>query len=720
MREFERVDDWTYETVFDAPRITGGEAVRLVFEGIDTVAEVCLNGVEILRCDNMLIPHTVDVTGRLAAVGNILQVRIHSAELHARRFPYPAGQASRGHRQAEAYLRKARHMWGWDNAPRLLSAGLWRPVYLEVLPPVRFEEVFLYTLQVTDTHAWIGCNWKIATPDLDLGTYRGVWQLSASGRVEHRIPFAVEFTAGRVWHCLPREALRLWWPRNLGESHLYDAALLLYRDDVPVARWDGRMGIRDLELRYSEVTDSDGNGEFVFVCNGEKVYINGTNWKPLDALHSRAAAKVTAALDLCLDLNCNMVRIWGGGVYEDHAFFDYCDRNGLLVWQDFMFACEVPPRDPSFCARVAHEAEVMVKRLRNHPSLAVWCGDNEVDATLLSPVMPRSPLPSDNHITRRVLRDAVLDHDPYRTYVPSSPYVSDEVVLARRLPRRQGPPPATPEDHLYPADECFRDAFRRSAAHFIGETGPYPINAMSQSPDIVARELDRARRLWDCPVDPADYTIERHQTDSLFATWKDATRKRLRHLFAGEFGPEPSGDLALAVNIVCGEVFKFAIEWSRSRKFRKTGVLWWSLLDMWPMMFNFSVVDYNLRPKQPCFSWIRRSQQPVCLMVVTDDDDSPPELFAVNDTLEPVTGSYRITCVDATGAEQELDGGVFALESNGNGKVRSPFADAGVGLWLIQWQIGDRSFTNHYINARPPYGFEVYAGWVQRLDALDG
>ncbi len=720
LRAFERVDDWTYSRRFDAPPRRAGETVCLVFEGIDTIADVHLNGERVLRCENMHIPHRLDVTGRLRPTANELEVRIFSPELHARRFPYPAGQVSRPHRQAEAYLRKARHMWGWDNAPRLLSAGLWRPVYLEILPAVRFTDVYAYTQRVTAEEVWIGCDWAIETPDTDLAGYRGLLRLSRGGAVEHEVAFDVEFTAGKVRHRLPRQAVQLWWPRVYGEPVLYDLSLHLLRQGGEVARWEGRFGVRELELVMSDVTNAAGEGEFVFVCNGERIYINGTNWKPLDALHSRAAGKVRRALELCLDLHCNMVRIWGGGVYEDHAFFDFCDEHGLLVWQDFMFACEFPPRDERFQQAVAVEAEAVVKRLRNHPSLALWCGDNEVDATFTwDTLIPRHLLPSHNEITRKVLRNAVLDHDPYRNYVPSSPYVSDAIARQRWLPADKRSDLATPESHLYPGDEHFREAFRRSAAHFIGETGPFFINAMSQSPDIVQRELPRARRLWDAPIDRRDYTLDRHQTDVYFLTWKDALRRRLVHLFGREFGLENWEELALATNILCGEIFKFAIEYSRASKWRKTGVLWWSLLDMWPMMMNYSVVDYHLQPKQPAYDWIRQSQQPLCLMVV-ERQAGRPELFVANDTLGDFAGSYRVTRVDAEGREQGLADGPFKVRGNSSLMLREMPSGAERGLWLIEWAARDRRGVNHYVSADTPIPCDAYRSWVDRVRTAYG
>lgn len=718
MRDFERVDDWTLSTKFDRPDLPAGHALDLVFEGIDTIADVTLNGEQILRCENMLIPHSADVSGLLKAKGNEVTVRIYSPELFARQFPYNAFSVYRYFRQAQAYLRKAPHMWGWDNAPRLLSAGIWRPVYLAVRPPIRFSEVYAYTQRVCRDRAWIGVNWAIETPDADLSGYRGRMILASGGQAEHMFDFEVCFTYGVLERSLETSSLKLWWPRGYGEPNLYDLSLQLFKDDELVAERTERFGIRELELERTEFIDENNEGEFVFRCNGEKIYINGTNWKPLDSLHSRAEEKVRDALDLCLDLNCNMVRIWGGGVYEGQDFFDYCDEHGLLVWQDFMFACSFPPRDDAFLDAVRHEAETIVRQLRNHPSLAIWCGDNEVDAMFFwGNIIPKYLLPSDNVVTRKTIRDVVLTYDPYRSYVASSPFVSDVIARDRRKDRNTVRNLEMPERHLYPGDETFRAVFRSSRARFLGETGPMFINAMSESPEIVEREMKRVRRLRDIPITRGNYTLERHQLDRHFLTWRDACGKRLRHFFGRDFDLEAWQDFALGVNIICGDIFKFAIEESRSRKWERTGVLWWSLLDMWPMMFNYSVVDYSFRKKKPYY-WIRQSQQPLCLMVV-ETEDGELTLHVANDTLREYHGEFTVTGYAAGDeAGREIGSGEFSAAPNQNAKVQSMPRPDGHMLWIIEWQADGHNCLNHFVCGKAPFDFDVWKQWSARLDEL--
>lgn len=171
---------------------------------------------------------------------------------------------------------------------------------------------------------------------------------------------------------------KLWWPRGSGEQNLYDVTLTLFYQGKAVAEDTFKTGIRDIQLIRSE-TNFDGNGQFCFLVNYKKIFIKGTNWVPANALHGECRERIAKALELCGELNCNMIRCWGGGVYEDHEFFDICDREGFLVWQDFMLACENPPQMQWFKDELREEAVAVIKKLRQHPSLALWSGDNECD-----------------------------------------------------------------------------------------------------------------------------------------------------------------------------------------------------------------------------------------------------------------------------------------------------------------------------------------------------
>ena len=705
---FELVDDWTFSRRFDAPPLADGHTRELVFDGIDTVAEIYLNGNKLLDCVNMHRQWRLDVADKLLPRDNELKVIIRSADRYARRlqaatFPPSRNSSLYG---SQPYLRKARHQWGWDNAPRLLTAGIWRAVYLEDLPAERFEDVYVYTDNIEETIVRLGFHWSYRMPE-DKSTlgYTIRYSLSDADGVAYEYEEEVLFPRGAHRAIIPREQLKLWWPYGFGEPHLYDARIEMLCGGKVIASSQLRTGIRTVRLLEDEDVDENGNGTFLFTVNNEKIMIRGTNWKPADALASRADEKVLQFLPLAKECNCNMVRIWGGGIYEDHAFFDYCDENGLLVWQDFMFACEMPPADDWFCEEVRREAVEIVRKLRNHPSLAIWCGDNENDLMMRYSILRNSNfLPSQFKISREVLREATAQYDPYRAYVASSPRYSDRFVTSRRRGNRAF---GSVEEHLYPME--YAKALRACKSSFIGETGPWCFNPFTEDEEIFAREKARCERLWDTKEIPP-VVEDAHQSDSYFARCRAVGRKNCLEAFGRDFTLEEWHDYATAIGILCADIFKDAVEYTRVMRWRKTGVLWWSLADMWPMLFNYSVVDCKGNRKLP-FDWIRQAQRALALMAVKQDCEGLPTLYAVNDTLEAHRGSYRITAYGTNGQAHPVCEGTFAVVANSVTTLPTPNV-AEQELWLMEWTAEDgQTHCNHFVTGARPYPFEAWKRW---------
>ena len=715
---FEQIDDWTYIRRFDAPNFEAGWTQELVFEGIDTIAEIYLNGEKQYDAQDMFMTHRIDIRKNLLAKGNTLKVVLRSAMLWARKQQYDILAVSREHTcyAGQPYLRKARHEWGWDNAPRLLTSGIYRDVYLESLPPERFDEVYLYTARVKEETVDLGMVWNFVTPRVDLSAYRLRCTLSYQGKTAYETEMPVDFPRGALRFSVPRNKIALWWPRGFGDANLCDVALEMYNGTERISLWTSKWGIRTLRLERSEDILPNGDGEFVFIANNQRVYINGTNWKPLDALHSRADAKVDRALELVLDLNCNMVRIWGGGIYEDHPFFDFCDRNGIMVWQDFMFGCEFPPVDAWYQEAVARETRQIVEKLRNHPSLAVWCGDNEDDECLTWTHGDSTILPSDNKISRWTLRECVLRYDPYRSYVESSPYASDANICDRRAGNVSH---IQPEAHLYPATKHFGESLRACKSLFIGETGPIAINAMTDNPRIFAREQARATRLWNTPIDPSRMTNALHQWDDYFCTWRQTGRELCENWYGQDFPVSQWQDYCLAVNIICADVFKDVIEYCRTERWRKTGVIWWSLVDMWPMLFNYSVVDSDFHKKLPYF-WIRQSQQFFALMIVRKECGGEAALYAANDTLCRHQGDYSIQAIAADGSQRTVAIGCYDESANSSRLLQQLPERNGQELWIIEWTEDGRRFYNHFVTGAKPYDFAAWRAWTAHLAKLYG
>lgn len=714
--DFERVDDWTFERTFDAPEAHDGWTQELVFEGIDTIAEIWLNGEKIGDCCDMFVAQRFDVCGKLRETDNTLRVVIRSSELWARRQErdvFALSRAGDGFYDSQTYLRKARHEWGWDNAPRLKTAGMYRSVYIESLPPERFGEVYLYTSEVSENHVGVGVAWNYISPETDVGVYQLRCTIISGGEIVHQEQNRIYFTSSTLRVSLPREKVRLWWPQGMGEASMSHVKLEMLRAGEVCASWESDWGIRTLRLERTDDVLEDNTGEFVFRVNGERVFIRGTNWKPLDALHSRADAKVERALAMAKDLNCNMIRIWGGGIYEDTPFFDYCDRNGIMVWQDFMFACEFPTTDDAYCALVTKETDAIICKLRNHASLAVWCGDNEDDQCMSWVHGASTIVPSDNRITREILRKCVLRNDPYRSYVESSPYVSDACVVDRR---RGSVTHYQTEEHLYPPTMNFAKSLRALRSRFIGETGPIIVNAMTDNERIWNREESRARRLWDAPLPPEKRNLLCHQQDVYFQSWRQTGSELCQAWYGRDFTADEHRAYALAINIICADVFKDVIEYCRCERWNKTGVIWWSLMDMWPMLFNYSVIDYDFVPKTPYY-WIRQSQQAFALMITRKEADGEIALYAANDTRACQRGEYRITAINAQGNTRTAAMGAYCEAPNGARMIQRMVEADEPELWLIEWTGADgEKGWNHFVTGKRPYDFEAWKRWNAALE----
>ena len=685
---------WTYETAFDVPAEGKGRRTELVFHGVDCIATYWLNGREIGRSENMFIAHAFDVSDVLVyGCPNKLVVKIASAVNHARKFPYEPSVLALFATES-LFVRKAPHSYGWDIMPRLVSAGIWRPVELVVHDATEIVDLHYFTFQ-TGEHAQIGLAYTFATDAAMLEGFelhvKGVCGVS---KFEIRAP--VRFTAGEIRIQVP--SAQLWWPHGYGDASLYEVKARLLHDGKVVDTRSDRIGIRTVELEHSELTTRDAPGEFVFRVNGERIMCKGSNWVPLDALHSRDAGRYRKALELFRDTGCNIVRCWGGNVYEDHAFFDFCDRHGMLVWQDFAMACARYPQNSAFQDVIRQEAVAVVRKLRNHPSLALWSGDNECDMGFTG-----TNDPGDNRLTRQVLPAVVREFDFRRPYLPSSPYMSPEVVKRGRAEN------LCPEQHLWGPRDYYKGRFyTETTAHFASEIGYHGCpNAGS------IRKFIDAAHLWPWK-DNEQWRI--HCTDpSPTPGWCAYRVPLMANQVKELFGVEPASleEFALASQISQAEAKKFFIEQFRLGKWRRTGIIWWNMLDGWPQ-FSDAVVDYYFARKL-AYHYIKRVQMPFCIMV-DEPADWHCRVVAGNDTRREAAGPFRIW--DADSGEVLLEGR-FAAKANENAVLGSIRVSHGEHrLYLIEWELDGCKHGNHYLLGKPPISLPRYVGWLRQIAGL--
>jgi beta-mannosidase len=406
--------DWEYRATFrlDADFL-GAEVVELVADGLDTVATVVLNGREIARVDNMFTGHRWDVNPFLHRGKNELRILFRSAlgyiraqrpEHQPREINDPVGRST--------VIRKQACQFGWDWGPRLVTAGVWRDIRLEAWSGNRLDGV-----RVTQEHRPNGDVILHLAPELARPDPAAVCDW-------HLLLWDIPVAAGRGPEILVQNP-QLWWPRGQGAPSLYHLEVEVLRTDGgTIGEWTRRIGLRTIVLDRHK----DEWGEsFQFVVNGRPVFAKGANWIPA---HSFVAGltREDYARDLraAASANMNMLRVWGGGIYESEHFHDLCDELGLMVWQDFMFACTLYPADPAFLASCRREAIHQVKRLRHRASLALWCGNNEVFGCNARELREDRGKYADYEVLfHQALPEVVAAHDGVTPYWPSSPWRGD-------------------------------------------------------------------------------------------------------------------------------------------------------------------------------------------------------------------------------------------------------------------------------------------------------
>ena len=667
------------------------DRVYLEFDGIDTFADIYLNGILIGSADNMFITHEFKATC-IKIGNNKLLVHIKPAVIEARKYSYDMDVFTHlRYNSGSLAVRKAAHSFGWDILPRFVSGGIWRDVTLVEKKSDCINDIYLQTTRLNQDSAELSACYRLELS----GDFSTDYSLVLSGQCGDS---SFNYSIDRLWNnsgniTFTFQNPQLWWPRDMGEQKLYKvSAVLTYKGEI-IDKKEFNFGIRTVKLKRSEIIDKNGKGEFCFFVNDKPLFIRGTNWVALDAFHSRDVRRLPAALEMLKDINCNMVRCWGGNVYEDHPFFDFCDKNGILVWQDFAMGCATYPQDDAFAGRLKIEIEQVVKKLRQHPSIAVWAGDNECDVAAAFWNEGPKQNPDNNRLTRKIIPELISRIDPWREYLPSSPYVSSEAYMA-------GDETLLPENHLWGPRDYFKGEFyTKSPAYFASETGYHGC----PSPESVKKFIS-PEKLW--PWQNND-EWQLHSTcmepgnNVPYAFRNALMASQIKTLFG--FEPQDIETFALASQLSQAEADKFFIERFRSGKWRRTGIIWWNLVDGWPQ-FSDSVVDYYFT-KKAAYSFIKRSQEPVCLMI-TEPHDGKLTLVGVNEFLASKNIRYTVTdlCEKRTVCEGEVN-----LGPNGLDKLAEiPFDDKTNRFYLIEWRCDGIKYKNHYISGCPPYDFNKY------------
>lgn len=626
--------DFWYVRQFELSESLSDRDVQLCFDGVDTIAEYFLNGIKIGESDNMLIGFRFAVGDALRRGENTLAVHIRSAVAYAKRYDIRPYNVAFPGCYENLHIRKAAINYGWDISPRVLSAGIWKDVYLEIHDEVFFQDVYLATASVYEDVAVLVLSCNTAMPD----EYISKSELRIAGSCKEH-SFSAQYPLpylGTTVYPYVRGA-KLWNPLGMGEQNLYDITLQILCEEKVLAEHKMRYGIRTAELKFGETTGE--NGTFALYINNKLVRCKGANHVPVSLLHSQDRDAYLEVVQNFRDSNCNMVRVWGGGVYEGEEFFDLCDEYGIMVWQDMMIACHAYPMTDEFYHIICRECEAVARRIRNHPSLVFYCGGNETDWPYVCVGLD----PNDDIITRGAMKNTLYQFDPFRTYLPSTPYFSREFIREHGgrfyldLEEIKQERTSLPDEHYWWHREDFLND-REQDHKFISEIG------YSSASDRAS--LNRYL--------PKGYTFDDD------AIWQDHSYptegKRgvcIEYLFEGM--PQEDDAKFLASQHYQAEAYKYVIELCRIRDYNN-GILLWTMRENWPS-FSSALVDYYGRRKI-AFYTVRASYEP--LQCIIDLKGNIADCYLVNDRLD----AKKVTVMIRDEQGSELYCAQVAMEEN--------------------------------------------------------
>lgn len=639
--------DFLYRCRFDAPPwlLADPAAPRLCCDGLDTVATVFLNGTLVLRSDNMFVPRRAAIGPLLRPTDNELLILFESALRTGRERQARAGERPVWNGDpSRVYVRKAQVHYGWDFGPALLSAGPWRPVRLcarpyrvsdvhavpEVAPDHRSARIPI----VVHVEAQADAAADAAPCELHL-------TLRAPGgeRIQHR-QARIEARGGTIGDELRLAEPSLWWPRGYGSQALYTLEVTLQQRGEVLDTRTLRLGLRRLRLVEEplgpgpRVSPDDTGESFYFEVNGQPIFCGGANWIPADLLTTRVTpARIAALLDEAVAANMTMLRVWGGGLYEDDAFYDRCDELGLLVFQDFLFACGMYPAHDWFRSSVTEEATAAARRLRHHACLALWAGNNEDYAIAQSNSAyggPASDLPAPAGPGERArfdgrrlyeetlpaaLRatDAGPDGELHHPYWPGSPY------------SRTSSDPNDPHQgdrHIWEVwHQPMRDyqEYPALCGRFVSEFGMQAVPSRATLRRALGRETDAL-------------TVEML---ALLNNGQDGPARIARYIERNLPAPRPDDvdGYLYATQLIQAESVAYAVRGFRRRfgppgRLVCGGALVWQLNDLWPgvswaLLEHYSAEDLAAgRPvrRKPAFYALRRELAPLALGLSPSDE----------------------------------------------------------------------------------------------------
>lgn len=605
------------------------DRLSLVCEGLNTLTTVELNGIEIAHTNNMHRTFKVDIKPYLREGENTLRVVFKSslAFIQARQEERPIwGQF---HTLAGfPHLRKASYMFGWDWGPIIPDMGIWRSIYIEGKQTASLKDIHLRQVHEEDgitLHAQIDTE-RYSTSAVEV-------EMIVTGPNDF-VNTKRQTIMGSNQFTMKIFNPKLWWPNGYGEQELYHCSVKLHQGSVILEERGFSLGLRTMELRR----EKDEWGEsFEFVVNGIPVFVKGANYIPEDNLTGRYSQEKTERLVMdCRNSNFNLIRVWGGGLYPSDDFYDSCNRHGMLVWQDFMFACANYSLEDGMESNIREEAAEHVRRLRHHPCLALWCGNNEIEMAWVDWGIKQDEDLKQDHLMlfEQLLPSLVHEHDPDTAYWPSSPSSGGNFDV----PNDEHRGDAHYWD-VWHGLKPFTD-YRKYKFRFVSEFG---FQSFPELKTVETYTLPEDRNIFS-------YVMERHQKNDA------ANGKILYYLSELYRYPTDFDSLLYVSQLLQAEAIKYGVEHWRRNRGRCMGTIYWQLNDCWPVA-SWSSVDYYGRWKALHY-FAKRFYAPE--LVSAAEEGSKVPLWLVNDHLQPVSGELKWQLCHTSG--RIVDQGCLTLE----------------------------------------------------------
>jgi beta-mannosidase len=616
--------EWWYRKEVE---LTGDMVIRdvieLDFAGLDTFATVWVNDAKVGEASNMFTPWRFDIKTAVKEGKNVIAIRFKpiykiASELEEQhKHKYTC--LSSDNFSARPYVRKAQYSFGWDWGPTLPTSGIWREAKVVTYNTARLGYVSGLPIEVENEKAKIKVVAEIhAIKEVDLTVKFALVGFGQNINQET----ALKAHPGRNFaECeLVVMEPRLWWPRGYGKANLYDAIISVWSENQLLQDTTIKVGIRKIEL----IEEPDAEGKtFIFCINGQNVFCKGANWVPADSFLPKVNyEQYFKLLTLAADANFNMLRVWGGGVYEDDNFYNLCDLLGIMVWQDFMYVCAGYPEEEWFLKEAEREAMEAVLRLRGHPSIVVWCGNNENQ--WLHNILWRTRDKVDRLYGSEIYESLLLQVskflDPTRPYRPSSPFGGEDASGRHEGDRHNWEVWSQGID--YPA-------YLKDTGRFISEFG-------WQAPPTM--ELLKAY-LEELDLNPNSQAFKAHEKQT-------AGLEILRALLAIHYPvPEDMRLFVLYGQLNQGDALKTAVTHWRSRMFKTSGCLIWQLNDCWPVI-SWSLIDYGLNPKAAYFA-VKRAFKPIIAPMILKDEKVT--CYLINETNRQADLAFKFEVIRFNG-----------------------------------------------------------------------